>query len=142
MVFILVLISDGKAQTEDWAIVKLAINHFVTKVNTIHDGHLGAFVIIMHHYVLLCDRFSGQWQSNSMPKTRVAALEAALTSLQAVNGGRKRTIEGSPEGWMLPCPFKSLNKIKAKKKTNEWIKEAYQKDSQLSIRGGQGLSRD
>eukprot|EP00957_Ditylum_brightwellii_P005230 399450-Ditylum_brightwellii.AAC.1 len=54
----------GKAQIESWAIVKLAINHLVTKINTICTGHSGALVIIMCHYALLRNGFRNQWQSN------------------------------------------------------------------------------
>eukprot|EP00957_Ditylum_brightwellii_P102871 7839418-Ditylum_brightwellii.AAC.1 len=67
---------------EDWNIVKLAINHFVTNANTIHTGHSGTLVIIMQHYALLRDGFSDQWQSNSVTESQVAAFKAAITGLQ------------------------------------------------------------
>eukprot|EP00957_Ditylum_brightwellii_P048018 3646184-Ditylum_brightwellii.AAC.2 len=35
----------GKAQTEIWTDVKLAISHIVTKVNTIHISHSGALIM-------------------------------------------------------------------------------------------------
>eukprot|EP00957_Ditylum_brightwellii_P014761 1113495-Ditylum_brightwellii.AAC.1 len=73
----------GRAQTEDWSTLKLAINHFVTKASTMRTGLSGTLVIIMKHYALIQDRFLDQWQSNNNTKSCVATLEVALIGLQS-----------------------------------------------------------